>query len=361
MAAAGIGLSSHIWNNNLRSGALLMLYPLIIMAIVWACAFAVGWAVSYNPSAAASNPDILADFANNAIINFWPAIFTIVSLWFITAYFFHTKMVRKLSHSHPVRRMDEPELYNLLENLCISRGLPMPRLEIIETHARNAFASGINQKSYSITVTRGLLNSLQKDEVEAVLGHELTHIENRDVRLLIICIIFTGMIGFAAQMVWSSIRHSFIYSGGGGKRDGRAALVMFAIAMILWVGYLATIFTRFAISRRREYMADAGAIELTKNPDAMMRALMRIAGRERIPESTDDIAMMCIENSKPFFGLFATHPPIKGRIKAISEITGTPIPDISGAPAGPANSFQKPLDQKNPWLTRERGKRKSSL
>jgi heat shock protein HtpX len=245
--------------------------------------------------------------------------------------------------------------------------MPMPKLEIIESHARNAFASGVDQKSFSITVTRGLLNSLKSDEVEAVLGHELTHIKNRDVRLLIISIIFTGMLGFAAQMVWSGFRYN-MWAGSGrsyarsrqqrGGNNLPIILFMLGLMFILWLGYAATLFTRFALSRRREFMADAGSIQMTKNPEAMMRALMRIAQRDRIPEATGDIALMCIENSHPFLGLFATHPPIKARISAISETTGAPIPILDGQHrADDTERFGTPQEG-NPWLTRGRHLRK---
>jgi len=371
-AAAGAGLNTHIWNNNLRSVFLLALYPLIIMAIVWGASYVIGLAqfgpgetplyeITFHENGrdwGQSGTASATGFATNIVIAFWPAILTIVAVWFLIAFFFHTRMVRRLAHSHPVTREEEPELYNLLENLCISRGMTMPRLEIIESHARNAFASGIDKKSFCVTVTRGLLNSLQKDEVEAVLAHELTHIENRDVRLLIICIIFTGMIGFFAQLVWSNIRLGLWLPRSNNRNAGSAILVVLAIAAVLWVGYMATLFTRFTLSRRREYMADAGAVEMTKNPEGMMRALLRIAGRERIPETTDDIAMMCIENSKPFFGVFATHPPLEKRIAAISEVTNTPVPQIKGAPVGRERSFQAPERPHNPWLIRERKTRK---
>jgi len=293
-------------------------------------------------------------FSKDILHQWWPAIGTFVLIWFMIAYFFQARMIRALSHAHPVTRDEEPDLYNLLENLCISRGMTMPRLEIIETHARNAFASGIDNSSYSITVTRGLLQSLQKDEVEAVLGHELTHIRHGDVRLLIISVIFTGMICFFAQMAWSSIRYS-LYTGGRRRRDGRLILALLAIAAILWIGYMATMFTRFALSRRREFMADAGSVELTKNPEAMMRALLRISGKDAIPEATDDIALMCIENSRKFFGLFQTHPPLMDRIQAISTITGTPIPALKpGFRAEDPERFKNPEDNNFPWLTAQR-------
>jgi len=359
MSTLKIGLQTHIWNNNVKSMTLLALYPIVIIGIAWVCALVVTNIASPQPiiDSYTYQGQIQTVYANNIIYNYWPAITACVFIWFAIAWFFHTKMIRKLSHSHPVTRKEEPELYNLLENLSITAGIPTPRLEIIESHARNAFASGIDQKSFSVTVTRGLMNSLTKEELEAVLAHELTHILNRDVRVLIITIIFTGMIGFAAQVLWSQIRYGFIYSGR--KRgQGGGVLIMFALAAVLWLGYMLTLFTRFAISRNREYMADAGAVQLTKNPEAMMGALQRIAGRDRIPETTGDIAMMCIENHKPFMGLFATHPPIEKRIRALAETTGAEIPAISIPPAPPSERFQK-TTHLNPWLPSNRGARKN--
>ncbi len=319
-----IGLQSHIWNNNLKSLGMLALYPLILCAVVWACALAFG----YLTSAQYGGGPWLASQARAAefLYEYWPTILAVVMGWFVISYFFHTSMVRALSHSHPVTREQEPELYNLVENLCIGQGMTMPRLEIIETEARNAFASGVDQRSYAITVTRGLMQHLSKDEMEGVLAHELTHIVNRDVRLLMVCIIFTGMLGFAAQMLWSFGRHSLYVRRRASQKGGGAGLLLLALLVILWIGYFATIFMHFGISRRREYMADAGAVAMTKNPEAMMRALMKIAGMDRIPDAPDDIAMMCTANSKAFFGLFATHPPIEDRIRVLAETTNTPIP-----------------------------------
>ena len=360
MPLPAAGLQTHIWNNNLKSMMLLALYPVLIVGIIWLCVFVVTNAGVPHPVRVDYNGGSYSQtaLANTVIYNYWPMILAGVFIWFAIAWFSHTRMIRKLSHSHPVTRKDEPELYNLLENLSIAAGIPTPRLEIIETHARNAFASGIDQKSFTVTVTRGLMNSLTKDELEGVLAHELVHIINRDVRLLIITIIFTGMIGFAAQMVWSQIRYGFIFSGN--KRNkGGGILIMMALACTLWLGYLLTLFTRFAISRKREYMADAGAVQLTKNPEAMMRALQRIAGRDVIPETTGDIAMMCIENHKPFMGLFKTHPPIEKRIRALSQTTGTPVPQISLPPARQKERFLKERSRENPWLPRRRGYRKN--
>jgi len=342
-----IGLQTHIWNNNIKSLMLLGLYPFIILGLVWACAYVVAYMQGgyhiqtlQTPQGTlwlnTGNPEYVA---NGILYEYWPLIVTGITLWFAISYFFHTSMIRALCRSQPVTRTEAPMLYNTLENLCIAQGIPMPQLEIVETDALNAFASGINAKSYTITVTRGLLETLPPDELEGVLAHELTHIINRDVRLLMVTIIFTGMVGFAAQMVWSQVRYGFLFSSGRGRDRKNGVMVLLALAVVLWVGYIATLFMRFALSRRREFMADAGAVQMTKNPEAMIRALLRISGHEHIPAVPADIAMMCIENATPFMGLFATHPSIESRVAVLAELTHTPLPDLSVLPA----------PRKNPW------------
>ncbi|MCB1557012.1 MAG: M48 family metallopeptidase [Alphaproteobacteria bacterium] len=331
MASGAVGLQTHIWRNNTRSIMLIALYPFLMLGLVWIVGALVGgvfYAGTVEPAVAL---DRAMSFGNGIVLTYWPLVMAAVGAWFLVAYFFQARMLRSLSHARPVRRTEEPALYNLLENLCIAQGMTMPRLEIIETPARNAYASGIDRRSYTVTVTRGLLDALGKDEIEAVLAHELTHIINRDVRLLIVSIIFTGMIGFLAQLIGSSLRHGLYHQGGRGGRqgDGRLFLLMMAVWAVLWLGYLATVFTRFALSRRREFMADAGAVEMTKNPAAMMRALLRIAEQDRIPDTPDDIALMCTANSRKFLGLFATHPPIDQRVQVLSAVTGTPTPALS--------------------------------
>lgn len=353
------GLQTHIWNNNLKSILLLAFYPVLILFLIWITSF-----IGYIFWVGEAHITEVHGFSNDIIITYWPLIITGISLWFLVSYLFHTKMVRRMAHSHPVTRKEEPDLYNLTENLCIASGMTMPKLEIIETHARNAFASGIDEKSFTVTITRGLLQSLSKDEVEGVIAHELTHIQNRDVRLLIITIIFTGMIGFLAQMAWSHFRYALYIPKRGSKNGGSIYGLLFILVIILWIGYFATLLTRFAISRKREYMADAGAVQMTKNPDAMMRALMRIAGSDRIPKMPADINMMCIENSVPFLGLFATHPPMEKRIKALSDITKSPIPDLpllrpfSAPRVSRKEAFISPWDGRNNWETRLRFKKR---
>jgi Zn-dependent protease with chaperone function len=152
----------------------------------------------------------------------------------------------------------------------------------------NAYASGIDQKSYSITVTRGLLDTLNGPELEAVLAHELTHIIDRDCRLLIVTVVFTGMISFLAQMLWRSIYISS-WTRGRGRNGGGMIVLLLIAAVAAFVGYLLALILRFALSRRRELLADAGSVELTKNPDALISALMKISQNPNIQHVPSEV------------------------------------------------------------------------
>ncbi|MHC2615368.1 M48 family metalloprotease [Bradyrhizobium diazoefficiens] len=130
-----------------------------------------------------------------------PVATVVTAVWVVIAYFFHQSMIDAVTGGHDVTRKEEPRLYNLLENLCISRGITMPKLKIMESPALNAFATGLNPRQYSITVTTGLLNALNDKEIEAVLGHELTHIKNGDVQLMVVAVIIAGVVGFFRRVV----------------------------------------------------------------------------------------------------------------------------------------------------------------
>lgn len=359
---AAIGLQSEIWNNNLKSLFLLALYPFILGFVVFAAVAAFGFfsghAVGYTRYGIASTFGAAIDFSLFITMQYWPVILTVVIVWFFVSYMFQGAMIRAMARSHTVSRKEEPQLYNLVENICISAGVKMPHLEIIETHARNAFASGINEGTYTITVTRGLMQSLSKDELEGVLAHELTHILNRDVRLLMVCVVFTGMLGIAAQLLWSNVRYAlWVPRGGSGNRRGNGVILLMAVGAVLWVGYLATLLTRFAISRKREFMADAGAVKITKNPEAMMRALIRISGAADIPKAPGDIKAMCFESAAPFLGLFATHPPIAARVQAIAAYSNLPAPEMRPRlRAEKSDIFLRPEEpgRRDNWTTRQR-------
>ena len=248
-----------------------------------------------------------------------PIVIGAVLIWFAIAWMMHASMIRRATNAQPLERKDNKRVYNLLENLCISRGITPPALYIIHDDSLNAFASGIGEKSYAITLSRGLIDKLEDDELEGVIAHELTHILNRDVRLLIISIIFVGIFAFITEIGLRSIR----FSGRGKKNNGVAILIIIAVAALGWL--LSTLF-RFAISRKREYMADAGAVELTKKPLALASALEKVAVDPTIEAvKRDDVAQLFIEHPKPkkkgnfLSSVFATHPPIDNRIEVLKQ------------------------------------------
>ena len=337
-----LGLTTYKWNNNLKSILLLVLFPVLLLALLAIILYAFGFMQAdpvthqVSPYFFASfglhpTPDNLqpVDFAIEGLYAWWPAVIGIAAIWVLIGYLFNDAIIHIATGAKQVERRDQPQLYNILENLCISRGMTMPKLYIIDGNEMNAYASGINDKSYSITVTRGLLEQLNDEEIEAVLGHELTHIINRDCRLLIVAIVFTGMISFLAQMLWRSMRLGFYArsdrenrSGGGGMM-----LMMLIASVAMGVGYLLALILRFALSRRREYLADAGSVELTKNPEALIRALKKISGNADIPNVPSEVRQMFIENPSSFFdmgGLFATHPAIEDRIQVLQQLGGMP-------------------------------------
>ena len=250
------------------------------------------------------------------------------------AYFFHQSMIDAVTGGEDVTRQQQPRLYNLLENLCISRGIPMPKLKMMDSEALNAFATGLNQRQYSVTVTPGLLNALNDQEIESVLGHELTHIRNGDVQMMVIAVIIAGVVGFFAELLFrcfinfgyggwgrprSSSSSSSSSSSDSGDRKGRGggAIVVIIVAVaLIALAWLLSQVVRLALSRSRELLADAGSVELTKNPDAMISALRKIEGRGELPGATSAVMEMCIDNPREGFAdLFATHPSVEARVR----------------------------------------------
>src|SRR5580693_3970988 len=193
---AAYGLYSHIQSNKRRSIALLIGLFLLVYILVYAGAV-VGEALSINAPL-----DVILRRARLDTISAlpWATIGTV--LWIVIAYWFHQSMIDALTGGREVTRAEQPRLYNLLENLCISRGITMPKLKVADDPALNAFATGMNEKQYAITVTSGLLERLDDAELESVLGHELTHIRNGDVRMLVIAVIIAGAISFFAELVF---------------------------------------------------------------------------------------------------------------------------------------------------------------
>jgi heat shock protein HtpX len=309
-----VGIHTQIARNNRMSVLYLLAFPLLIFAAIWAFIYLAG--VDHS----VGDP---LDQTNSLFVNAVPVVSSIVLVWFLIAYFFNTSMINAAAKSKTLTRKENMRVYNLTENLCMSQGMTMPKLNVIESSALNAFASGINEKTYTVTLTRGIIDTLNDQELEGVIAHELMHIRNRDVRLLIISIIFVGIFSFAVQI----LLRSFFYRSLGGRRSkdsGKAMIIALALAV---VAYLLSLLFKFGLSRKREYMADAGAADMTKNPRALASALRKISGNHQL-EVNDDVKQMFIENepkkdknefSFSLTQFFATHPPIEKRIQVLEN------------------------------------------
>ena len=294
----------------MHSFLLLLAFPLLLLALCFAF-------LLY-----AADGDVAG--AMQSLLNAAPLLLAGTGIWFLIAWLGHSALIRLATGAKPLDRATNKRVYNLLENLCISAGMTMPKLYIIPDDSLNAFASGIGESSYSISLSSGIIEKLNDDELEGVIAHELTHIRNRDVRLLIISIIFVGIFSFLAELAFRSIR----FSGRKSSRDnkGGGAIILFAI-VITAVAYFISILLRFGISRKREYLADAGAADLTKKPYALASALKKVSVDPLIEAvESRDIAQLFIDNPKPsthqsasWDNLFATHPPIEKRIALLEQ------------------------------------------
>lgn len=311
-----VGLQEQIRRNNRKSVFLLIAFPSVLLLSVYAVVFLLQYQPDYGYD---------LDYINQNFLAVAPIVVVIVGIWFAIAFFSHTKMISMATGARPLERKNNMKIYNMVENLCISEGMRMPKVEIIDSSALNAYASGIDEKTYTVTLTRGIIEALDDDELEGVIAHELMHIRNRDVRLLVISIIFVGIFTFLVQISF----RSFLYGGGrrNNKDSGKFMLVILVVSII---AYLLTMLFRFSLSRSREYMADSGAATMTRKPWALASALRKISGRHQIKDvKSEEIKQLFIEN-KPdkknanFFsnlgGLFATHPPIEKRITFLERV-----------------------------------------
>jgi len=306
-----IGIQKQISKNNVNSVILLVAFPLILLAMVYLFLFFTT-PQEYGYTA-----------VNESFISTVPVVIIATGIWFLIAWLFHSSMIRLATGSKPLERMENKRVYNLVENLCISQGMKMPKIFVIEDDSLNAFASGINEKSYAVSLSRGIINKLDDEELKGVIAHELTHISNRDVRLLIVSVIFVGIFAFIAEMAFRSLHFT------GRSRDGKSNAPIILLAIVITsVAYLISILLRFGISRSREFLADAGSAELTRNPRALASALRKISNDPWIEAVQNrDVAQMFIDNPRPsvhgfsWDNLFSTHPPIEKRIEILEQYT----------------------------------------
>jgi heat shock protein HtpX len=265
----------------------------------------------------------LISYLMQSVFILWLAVILSISMSFLS-YWHSDKIVLAMSRAKEIKKQDNPELYRTVENLCIAAGLPLPRIYIIDEAQPNAFATGRDPKHAVVAVTRGLLERLDRTELEGVLAHELAHIGNRDILLSTVVVVLTGVVViitdfFFRMAFWGKV-------GGRGRGGGQARLILILLALALAV--LAPIFAtlmKLAISRKREFLADASGALLTRYPEGLARALEKIS---QYPQSlriaNDATAHLYIIS--PFRGkektswlhkLFMTHPPVEERIKAL--------------------------------------------
>ncbi len=352
---AAYGLYTHIASNKFRSMLLLAGLFLLIYVLIYAGALLAEVLINSGASV-----DYYLAAAGADLIKALPYATIGAAAWIVIAYFFHQSIIDAVTGGEDVTRQQQPRLYNVLENLCISRGIPMPKLKIMESDALNAFATGLNRRQYAITVTTGLLRALNDQEVESVLGHELTHIRNGDVQLMVVAVIIAGAVGFFGELFfrmftnlewntssgssWSSSSSSS--SGGSSsssdsnsKSSGGGAIIIVIVAVaLIALAWLLSQVVKLALSRSRELLADAGSVELTKNPDAMISALRKIEGRGELPGATSAVMELCVDNPREGFAdLFATHPSVDARVRALVKYAGGHDPGLLELPSDTVN------------------------
>ena len=267
-------------------------------------------------------------YSNDMFLHIVPYVIGGVLIWFLIAYFANTSIIRSATGAVPLERKDNKRVYNLVENLCMSQGMKMPKINVIDDDSLNAFASGIDERTYTVTLSKGIIDKLNDEELEGVIAHELTHIRNHDVRLLIVSIVFVGIFAMIAQICMRWVYYSSWTPRRRDEKGNGAIVIMLLALLVAAIGYFFATLMRFAISRKREYLADAGAAEMTRNPLALASALRKISADPDI-EAVDraDVAQLFIQHPgkqamgflDSLNGLFATHPPIEKRIQILEQ------------------------------------------
>ncbi|MDP4038695.1 MAG: zinc metalloprotease HtpX [bacterium] len=268
---------------------------------------------------------VFSQATNNHSLLYFAVGFSII--YVIISYFYSDKMVLAVSRAHEIQKKDNPQLYRLVENLSITAGLPTPKIYIISDNAPNAFATGRDPKHSMVVVTSGILEMLDKKELEGVLAHELSHIGNYDIKLMTIVVLLVSVIAlisdwFIRIAIW----------GGDDEGGGQMQLIFLVIGIIFAIlAPIIAILIQLAVSRKREYLADASGALLTRYPEGLEDALQKISDDTKpLKEANKATAHMYIVNpfrsnvkrgaNGLFAGLFSTHPPIEERIKRLKEM-----------------------------------------
>jgi len=278
------------------------------MALFFAVVVFLGWFLSY--------------YYGNLAILIVAIVFSLIMN--VASYWYSDKIVLKLSAARPFERRESEELWDIVENLSITSGLPMPKIYIIEDPAPNAFATGRNKEHAVVAVTAGLLKILNKTELEGVIAHELSHIGNRDILLSTIVVVLVGFVSILSHI----FLRSRMWGGGGRNRDNNVGAFLIIVGVIFTIlsPIIATII-QLAISRKREFLADASGALLTRYPEGLANALVKIS-KYSAPMTHANNATAHLFIANPFGAkaarginkLFMTHPPVEERIKALRQI-----------------------------------------
>lgn len=329
-----------IAQNKRRTWLLVLLFPLTFAALGYASLlgfYHFSKPTEDRPAVEAYYDEAAADYltphhtplqrANRVALQALPWLWLGALLWIVYSYYMGDAMLLRGAGAVQIHREDQPEIYRLVENLCITAGLPVPRVYIINDDSLNAFATGRDPRHASVALTKGIVQKLERAELEGVVAHELSHVQNRDIRLMLITVAGISFFTFLAEICF---RAGLGAGRGGGKNKGNGALLFFALGLFFAVyGYLVAPLIRLALSRTREYQADASAALLTRNPAALADALEKITANPHVQtiNAHASMAAMCIENplSKSglfasISGLFSTHPPTEKRIAALRQM-----------------------------------------
>jgi heat shock protein HtpX len=296
---------------NRRTSALLVA-GMVVLAV------AVGSALSALASGGAPGPALVRGAAIGA------ALAILASLW---SWYGGASAILAISGARPLAKRDDPELFNVVDELRIAAGLPMPRVYLIEDSAQNAFASGRDPAHAVVAITRGLREKLTRDELQGVLAHEMAHVRHLDIRFAMLMATLAGGIAFACDAALRGLRHSRASRGRGGANP----ILLVVVLLLAILAPLAARFVQMAYSRQREYLADAGAVELTRNPDGLASALRKLArDAEPLVESANrGTAHLYIVNPlervrrthHELDSPLSSHPPIQKRIARLEALT----------------------------------------
>lgn len=320
------GLYTHIRRNEVRARALILGLFVLNLLLAYGAALVMR-SMSVLPAGVVPSLEAYLRAALDDLLWAGPLVIAGTLLWLFVAFRAHQAMIAGIVGARAISTFEAPELHRDLETLCMSRGLAAPALQVVEDSALNAFATGLNPQQYAITVTSGLIAALEPREMRAVLAHELTHIRNDDVRTMMIAVLIVGILAFAADHAYrtAQVRDLSPEREGGGRTGALPARIV-GVALLI-VAWLFSQAIRFALSRTREFVADAGAVELTKDPDALISALLKISGRGDLARAPSGVMELCIDNPRRgFLDLLATHPSIEDRVGALVRYAGGRLP-----------------------------------